>query len=219
MLWARWVSGAFCLLWLGTTPVARGDFWYEIGDAGNTPATAQITTTGGPLQGIIGTIRTAYDTDVYAITVTDPELFSITMDGTNLSWDNDTQLWLMDAAANLIAFDDDSGPGWLSQMNVGVLSGYEPGRYLVAYNLYDSTAIGTGPITGWTTIPDWSQTGRVQLNFTGAAYAVSTSSSPGGTPEPGGLILLGLGLLSVGGHRWLRRRRLQTAQGLAARSS
>ena len=128
MLWTRWVIGGLSLFYLATTPAARGGFWYELGDAGNTPATAQVTDSHGSLQGIIGTLSTSRDTDVFAIYVTDPELFSITMDGTDLSWDNDTQLWLMDAAASLIAFDDDSGAGWLSQMDVGVLSGYAPGR-------------------------------------------------------------------------------------------
>ena len=64
------------------------------------------------------------DTDVFRIYIPDPNIFAITMNGTDLIGSgDDTELWVMDALGNWVFNDDDSGPQWLSQVNAGALAG------------------------------------------------------------------------------------------------
>jgi hypothetical protein len=187
------------LPFLFTGGAASAATFTEVGDAGGTPGTAQITVGTGALNTIFGTLSPATDTDVFRIFITNPDLFSITMAGTSLSSDNDTELYVLDAAGNLVFSDDDGGAGLLSQVNAGALAGRSAGFYLVAYNLFNSSAIGT-PVTGWTVSPSPSQTGAVQLNFTNAEFAAAD------VPEPASLVLTGAGALALLGCTRLRRR-------------
>lgn len=180
--------------------IATAATFTEVGDAGGTPGTAQVTTGSGSLDTIFGTLSPATDTDVFKIFITNPSLFSITMVGTSLSADNDTELYVLDAAGNLLFSDDDGGPGALSRLNAGQFAGNPAGLYLVAYNLFSSAPIGSTPVTGWSVSPSPAQTGAVQLNFTNAEFAASD------VPEPASLALVGVGGLGLlAGH--LRRRR------------
>jgi hypothetical protein len=183
---------------LSVTTASASPIWIEVGDAGDSPATAQVTAGTGTLEAIIGTLDPPTDVDVFQIFITDPAAFSITMLGTNLSVDNDTLLYVMDAAGNLLFVDDDSGPGLLAQLNVGDLAGYAPGLYLVAYTLFLSQPIGTTPVFGWFVDPDPPQTGTVQLNFTAAQFAVTDDEpEPPVVAEPHSVLMLGIGALCV----------------------
>ena len=186
---------------LGIASVANAQVWNEASDAGATPQTAQITMGDGPLTTILGTLDPATDVDVFQINVTDVNVFSITFNGTALSADNDMKVFVMDAAGNLVITDDDGGPGFLPQINVGDLSGQTPGIFTIAYGLFNMNAIGTTPVTGFTVSPNPLQTGTVQMNFTGASFAVSATAA---VPEPGSVALLvGAGIGGV----MLRRRK------------
>lgn len=182
--------------------------WNEVGDAGDTPLTAQTPIGTGALNTIIGTISSGTDTDVFRIYIPDPNIFAVTMDGTALSVDNDTELYILDALGNLVFNDDDGGPGWLSQANAGALAGRPGGIYLVAYNLFSSIPENAqlNPVTGWTVNPFHSQTGTVQLNLTGAEFVPQTAAETASVPEPSTWLLLGSGL--VGFSVWSRRSKI-----------
>jgi hypothetical protein len=183
--------------------------WTEIGDAGGTPSTAQTPIGSGALDMIIGNLSPATDTDVFRVYVPNPSLFSITMNGTALSGDHDTELYVMDATGKLVFNDDDGGPGFLSQMNAGALSGTPGGIYLIAYNLFSSVPINgqLDPVIGWTVNPYQAQTGTVKLNLTGVEFVPAGSGTDAATqavPEPNSMLLLGFGLVGLVGR--LRRR-------------
>ena len=183
------------ILFLGG-PAGAGSFT-EVGDAGNTPAAAQSTSGTGSLDTIFGTLSPDTDTDVFKIFVADPSSLAITFVGTNLSDDDDLILWVLDTAGHLLFVDDDSGPGFLPQMNAGDLSG-APGFYLVAYNLVVSNPIvdvGTLVVSGWTTTPLPSQTGPVVMNLRNAGFAENTA-----VPEPSTIMLIGAGAVALFGR-------------------
>jgi hypothetical protein len=171
--------------------------WNETGDAGNTLLTAQTPIGIGALDTIVGTIGSGTDTDVFRIYIPDPSILAVTMNGTALSGDNDTELYILDAFGNLVFNDDDGGPGWLSQANAGPLAGRPSGIYLVAYNQFSSIPENSqlSPVTGWSFLNNPSQTGTVQLNLTGAEFVPQTAAESTTVPEPRSLLLLGSGLI------------------------
>ena len=198
----------FLFLFSIVTP-ALAVSWTDVGDAGNTPATAQTPLGAGALNSTIGNLSAAVDTDVFRIYVSDPGIFSITMNGTNLTGDDDAELYVLDALGNLLFNNDDGGPGWLSQVNAGASAGQPGGVYPIAYNLFSSypTTSQLNPVTGWTVNPFGFQTGPVQLNLSGAEFVPEAVART--VPEPSSFLLLGFGLVGVGfASRRLTNRRL-----------
>ena len=63
------IAGALvtCLFFISIATTAAAVTWNEIGDAGNTPLTAQTPIGTGALNTIIGTLSPATDTDVFKI--------------------------------------------------------------------------------------------------------------------------------------------------------
>ena len=205
---------------LATTTLSHGivdiPLYQELGDAGELPATSQGTP-AGILVGIDGRLSYSGDRDMYAITITDPSIFSAqTVMG------GDTQLFLFDAAGYGIFSDDDSGGNLLSLLPAGnpALTSLTPGRYFLAISNFNSDPmsvdgfifgagnlkgpIGVGranPIVGWS--PSTAAGYSYSIALKGAAGAVGGASP---IPEPTtalfGLALAGTALSS-------RRRKTQ----------
>ncbi|MBW7906256.1 MAG: hypothetical protein LC135_04755 [Phycisphaerae bacterium] len=160
------------LVGLFVAPLGLADVWNEVGDADELPGTAQVVTVPGVLDRIEGFLQNhcdgqgCDDVDMYCIQILDPDNFAVNMEGTNLTVDNDTMLWLFDAAGNLVLSDDDDGDGLLSEFFAGELAGNPPGTYYIAVSLF-ATVPGDDPITHWDRDPSPFQTGPYVLNIAG----------------------------------------------------
>jgi hypothetical protein len=208
---------ALAALGLRAAPAQAG-IWTEVGDAGQLPATAQVTVGDGPLDTIFGRIAGPNDVDMYLIRITDPALFSATTVSTPGSALTDTRLFLFDAGGlGVYANDDISATNLFSQLPAGLPVGpQEPGLYYLAVSAFDvfpvsndvifpdfpSTGVfgPTGP-GGASPVSDWGgqglQVGDYTIQLTGAAYAF--------TPVPGGLVLAGSGALVLFAYGARRR--------------
>lgn len=98
------------LIFLSGASVSFAATWTESGDAGDLPSAAQLTMGSGPLDAIEGSILDEADQDMFLVVIDDPAAFSASTNnaGTNLVFDDDTQLFLFDAAGfGVLANDDD----------------------------------------------------------------------------------------------------------------
>ncbi len=179
--------------------------YVEMGDAGTTLATAQMTgsTSGQPLPSITGIILNGNDGDFFYINITDPLNFSATTVGGSML---DTMIYLFSVNGNPIYLNDDAPGGASIQSTLpagsspvtlaigtyilGIsLSGAEPAnagnQALFADGVFSTDIRGPragalGPVTR--VFPaTFSETGSYVINLVGAATAI---------PEPGTLALL-----------------------------
>lgn len=167
----RLLFTSFTMLALCATVQAQ--VWNEVGDADEVPGFEQDTTGAGVLVQLNGYLQDLEDgknfcfddVDMYLIQIPDPATFSVNMIGTDLDGAlDDTMLWIFDAAGNLVVFDDDDGPGNLSQINAGELAGFPAGNYLIAVSLFATTP-GDDPVTYWNRDATPCNTGPYVLNF------------------------------------------------------
>jgi hypothetical protein len=120
---------------------AFGQAWTETGDAGDLPASAQLTVGTGQLFSISGSIGGASDIDMYQIEICDSGNFSAsTVGGTTL----DTQLFLFAGSGmGVVSNDDDpGGAGLQSTIPAGFVS--SNGTYYLAVSLYNRDPISSG---------------------------------------------------------------------------
>ena len=170
-----------------------GATWVELGDASDNPQIPQVTAGFGSLDQIQTTLDTAVDSDSFEFRILDASSFSVNLLGTNLSADNDTEIYITDLSGNLI-FSNDDFDGFLSGLSAGSFPG-PAGSYVFSVNLFSSSPVGN-PITGFTINPSPAQTGPVVINFTGATFAV--------VPELSSVLLGGVAFL---GYVIQRRRK------------
>ncbi|HRI43881.1 MAG TPA: DVUA0089 family protein [Fimbriimonadaceae bacterium] len=195
-----------------TSTAAFSQVWNEVGDAIELPP-GQLTVGVGPLTNIVGEIAATNDRDLYCIYIDDYLNFratTVNQPGTLA----DTQLFLFDANAMGVTYnDDDPGGGTLRSTLTSV---FVPGNgfYMIAISGYNGDPVGPtgaliwnntpfnterapdgpgapGPLSGWT---GTSGTGTYDIWLRGATFCA--------VPEPGTLAALGLGALAL-----LRRRR------------
>lgn len=230
---------------LSTTVIAAAAQWpahaaivMESGDAGQTQATAQVTSVAigsTTLTDIYGSFSSGLDADLYLIRIVDPVAFSATTfnaTGSGL----DTQLFLLTAQGAPVEFNDDDAGGLttLSTLPAGasvrpVTSGlyllgvsnwgYDPvnanNQLLFANGLSTETrgaATGLSPGVLADFYDDTYGTGSAgiyQIQLTGAAVATPV-------PEPStALMMLTAGGLGAGLGAVRRRRRQATAAAAA----
>jgi hypothetical protein len=206
---------------LGLTGPGRADFvWVEgqngTGDAGQLPATAQVTMAmGQPLSAIMGTLDTPADVDMFLIRISDPAHFSATTVG-QPGTVFDTQLFLFDSTGRGVEANDDAS---LTdrRSTLGPIAG-PAGFYYLAISAFNVDPVVPGGLRifpdpeetitpvfglpvgptgpgGGLPIADWTGTGTdsgtYQIALTGADAAV--------VPEPSGWLLFGMGVVGVVG--------------------
>lgn len=201
---------------------ARAGVISELGNAGDMPGTAQLDSGTGSLDAIDGRLTGNSDVDMFAIWVSSPATFSATTDGlTGGGTAYDTQLFLLTSSGmGLYANDDIShsptynprsvlSAGSMPLLTAGLhylaISGWDRdpisagGQMFNDDTVFVGTATATGPgggqvITGWNGNGNQNGgTGRYSIALSGASFV----------PEPGALVLLGIG--AVVGAFSLRR--------------
>jgi hypothetical protein len=137
-VWALLTIGALTLS-------ASAQIWYEQGDAGDLPETAQ-STGSGTLSQIQGSLD-VNDVDMYAIYITDPAAFSASTVG-GATWD--TQLFLFDAnGVGVVAEDDTGGLQSTIDNTAGCITA--PGLYYLAITRYNKDPLGCNDGGLWST--------------------------------------------------------------------
>jgi hypothetical protein len=137
-VWALLTIGALTLS-------ASAQIWYEQGDAGDLPETAQ-STGSGLLTQIRGSLD-VNDVDMYAIYITDPAAFSASTVG-GATWD--TQLFLFDAnGVGVVAEDDTGGLQSTIDNTAGCITA--PGLYYLAITRYNKDPLGCNDGDLWFT--------------------------------------------------------------------
>jgi hypothetical protein len=206
---------------LGFAPDAVSlTIWNEVGDAGELPGIAQITTGSGPLTQINGALVGSGSprVDMFAISISAPAGFSATTVGTSGTL-VDPQLFLFDSLGQGVYANDDSGGTLQPTLPLPAGTGpTTPGIYYLAISSFDNDPQDAlnqlifastpftgvfGPNGGVGSINNWSiqgSEGSYSILLTGAD-PVGSDLAP--VPEPGTLVLFGTALAGMG---WARRR-------------
>jgi hypothetical protein len=169
----------------------------ELGDAGDSPGTAQLVGGDGPVAtpvtNITGLIRSSGDGDVFRVFIGNPAGFSVSTVGQPGTL-YDTVLHLFDDSGNAIIGNDDvSNLDFRSTIPVGSLIGFPTGYDLLGTSAYDNdpsdfggfelftdnfpglqTPTGVGPLVGYD--GDGFSIGSYDIVLTGIFHTT--------TPEP-----------------------------------
>jgi hypothetical protein len=148
----------------------------EAGDAGETLATAQVTSGYGTLARIEGTLSWG-DTDMYAINICDRASFSATTVGGSSV---DTRLWLFDSLGRGITANDDEPSGNTAQSTITGVWVPANGLYYLAVTAYDRYPLDPAGNRIW--LESTGETSERVPDGPGAPYPLTswTGAYPGG---------------------------------------
>jgi hypothetical protein len=220
------VVSAACLAFTGALHAQ----YLEVGDAGSSAATAQVTTgsvAGQALTSISGTISATADADFYLIDIASPFLFSATTVGGSLV---DTQIYLFTLGGAPIYLNDDDAGGTSLQSSLpagSILGPQTAGTYILGISvsgvdpvnssnqtLFAPATFSTdvrgpasntfGTVAGVFDNAFFADAGAYSIFLTGAAVAAAV-------PEPATNALLAAGGLLVGAAALRRRRAIAAA--------
>jgi hypothetical protein len=139
-----------CLLLTAGVASAQAP-WFETGDAGDLPATAQVPAGTGPLPAIHGSLTVQTDdADMFLIHIDDPACFTATTCGGSLM---DTALWLFDTNGIGISFNDDDPGGCGLQSTLTGAFVPAPGDYYIAISGWDTDAADGAGLEIWLDTP------------------------------------------------------------------
>lgn len=198
----------------------------ELGDAGQTQGTAQVTTgNGGSISSIFGSIASTTDADLFVIYIANPAQFRATTNNAGTDAGLDTELFLLTLAGAPVYLNDDDPSGTtlgstlpngdaLGPQSAGLyilgisMSGYDPvnsnNQLLFANGLptdLRGPAGGLQPsVLGGFDGGGFFDPGNYEIELRGASFAV---------PEPGSAALL---LLAGGALFGVSRRRTTQAK-------
>jgi hypothetical protein len=220
-------SLAFATATMFAGPALAGTY-SEIGDAGQSVATAQYTVGTPSLSNIFGGLTSATDADLYVISILNPATFSATTVGSAL----DTQLFLFTLGGAPVYMNDDDSGGLTTESTLPAGSGFGPttaGLYLLAVSFFGYDPVNDvsqflfesglstdvrGPASlvqpnslgGWADSGNTGLRGDYDIQLTGAASAI---------PEPASALLVALACAAGGVVTGARTRRRKLASATA----
>ncbi len=129
----------------------------EVGDAGNTLSTAQLTAgtanpEGTPVTIIRGSFNAGMDADLFAINITSPSSFSATTNlaPTTTAFDSslpiDTTLFLFDGSGNAVATNDDTSSTIVTStlaLGNALYANLSPGLYYLGISISGNEPVNT----------------------------------------------------------------------------
>jgi hypothetical protein len=222
-------AALLCAIASGFASPAHAVTYTEVGDAGQTQATAQVAGGVGVLTDIFGLLRSPLDADLYLIKITDPATFSASTVNATTGF-LDTQLFLLTLAGAPLLLNDDEGSGLSvsSRLPSGSAASLAAGLYLlgISQSGYDpansvnqllfasglSTAV-RGPASGlqpavlgqFADNTFFADSGQYDIQLTGVAAVPE--------PEISVMLLLGGAFCAYAGSR---RRRKASPAAIAA---
>ena len=188
---------------LGLGQPVTAAVWQEISDAPQLPDTAQETSTeDGVLSGISGSLFFESDVDLYAILVSDPAEFAVSVSSVDFAGvggdtpNDDATLYVFDDSGRFAFENQDEGPGLLPQIFPGDFAEKPAGLYYLGFTTFNNRPGQlVNPLTSWILDPAPRQQGTYSLALAGAA--------PVRLPEAAGsaAALAALGALARRGRR------------------
>jgi len=192
----------------GLACAAQGQVWNELGNAGDLPATANITDGTGPLLEIRGLLLTS-EADMFCIYIPNPAAFrATTINGAQF----DTQLFLFDSNGFGVTHSDDSAGVAQSTLTGQFVP--SSGHYYIAISSYNLDPVDSSGALIWNNTPfgierapDGPGAGNAIAGWSGtgfsstSTYTIFLEGAEYCIPTPGALALMGMGGLVAARRR------------------
>lgn len=181
---------------LGAASSHAGLVHTEVADAGDLIVSSQAIGGAGAVDAVRGGSSAGDLADLFAIQLTAGTAFQASTQDSSIDWNNfDTVLYLFNAGGTQVAFNDDGDFGAQSLLSyLPTLSGL---YYLAITGAsYEPTFTG-GSLSGWSSLTN--EFGVYEIQLQGALAVPADTGNK--LPEPGSLLLAGLGFAAAGAAR------------------